>query len=63
MNTLDLDQMSKVQAGIEADTICKWTFYGVSVGIGALGLMATGGAAAVLFGYGAYMGAIGIAIC
>ena len=50
MNTLDLDQMSKVQAGIEADTICKWTFYGVSVGIGALGLMATGGAAAVLFG-------------
>lgn len=63
MKTLNFEELSNIQAGMEGSGICKWTFYGVGVGISLLGLMATGGAAMVLVGYGAYMGGIGTYFC
>lgn len=61
MRTLNFEQMEVVNGG--SANACGWTMTVVAIGIGGLGLMATGGAAIVLFAYGSWISVLGAAVC
>jgi len=61
VKTLNFEQMEQVNGG--KVNACDVVMFSVGLGIGALGLAFTSGAAAWMFGYATWISGLGVALC